>query len=68
MYKKDRSKVIAIIRSTTFGKTLNMSMIRYYFYIKCKNSKGLFKDLKIMKQDEYYTSKYRRYDIILEPK
>ena len=67
MYKKDISEVIAI-RPTTFGKTLNMSMIRYYFDIKCKNSKRLFKDLKIMRQDEYYTSKYRRYDIILEPK
>ena len=51
MYKKDRSKVIAIIRPTTFGKTLNISMIRYYFDIKCKNSKGLFKDLKTMKQE-----------------
>ena len=59
MYIKDiidnQSGVILVTRPRRFGKTLNMSMLRYYFDIKCKDSKELFKGLKIMEQDEYYT-------------
>ena len=61
LYIKDiidnTSKVILVTRPRRFGKTLNMSMLRYYFDIKGKDNKELFKDLKIMKEDEYYTSK-----------
>ena len=68
MYIKDiidnQSGVILVTRPRRFGKTLNMSMLRYYFDIKCKDSKELFKDLKIMEQDEYYTSKLGYYPVI----
>ena len=68
MYIKDildnKSEVILVTRPRRFGKTLNMSMLRYYFDIKCKDSKELFKDLKIMEQDEYYTSKLGAFPVI----
>ena len=68
MYIKDiidnQSGVILITRPRRFGKTLNMSMLRYYFDIKAKDNKELFKDLKIMKEDEYYTSKLGYYPVI----
>ena len=68
LYIKDiidnQSGVILITRPRRFGKTLNMSMLRYYFDIKGKDNKELFKDLKIMKEDEYYTSKLGYYPVI----
>ena len=68
LYIKDildnTSKVILVTRPRRFGKTLNMSMLRYYFDIKGKDNKELFKDLKIMKEDEYYTSKLGYYPVI----
>ena len=68
MYIKDildnKSEVILVTRPRRFGKTLNMSMLRYYFDIKCKDSKELFNGLKIMEQDEYYTSKLGAFPVI----
>ena len=60
----NRSKVLLITRPRRFGKTLNMSMLRYYFDCTKKDSKELFKGLKIMKQDEKYTSKLGYYPCI----
>ena len=39
-------------------------MLRYYFDIKEKDNKELFNGLKIMVQDEYYTSKLGYYPVI----
>ena len=68
MYIKDiidnKSKVILITRPRRFGKTLNMSMLKYYFDIREKESGELFKGLKILKQDEKYTSKMNYYPCI----
>ena len=68
MYIKDiidnRSKVILVTRPRRFGKTLNMSMLRYYFDCTKKDSKELFKGLKIMEQEEKYTSKLGYYPCI----
>ena len=61
----DNQSVVNIItRPRRFGKTLNMSMLRYYFDIKEKDNKELFKGLKIMEQDEHYTSKLGYYPVI----
>ena len=60
----NRSKVLLITRPRRFGKTLNMSMLRYYFDCTKKDSKELFEGLKIMKQDEKYTSKLGYYPCI----
>ena len=60
----NRSKVLLITRPRRFGKTLNMSMLRYYFDCTKKDSKELFKGLKIMEQEEKYTSKLGYYPCI----
>ena len=60
----NRSKVLLITRPRRFGKKLNMSMLRYYFDCTKKDSKELFKGLKIMEQEEKYTSKLGYYPCI----
>ena len=68
MFIKDiidnQSSVILITRPRRFGKTLNMSMLRYYFDCTQKDNKELFKNLKIMKEGEKYTSKIGCYPCI----
>ena len=68
MFIKDiidnQSGVILITRPRRFGKTLNMSMLRYYFDCRQKDNEELFKGLKIMEQDEKYTSKLGEYPVI----
>ena len=68
MFIKDiidnQSGVILITRPRRFGKTLNMSMLKYYFDCSQKDGKELFKDLKIMEQEEKYTSKLGAYPCI----
>ena len=68
LYIKDiidnQSGVILVTRPRRFGKTLNMSMLRYYFDCTQKDSKELFKGLKIMEQEEKYTSKLGYYPCI----
>ncbi len=67
MYIKDiidnQSRVILITRPRRFGKTLNMSMLKYYFDCR-QDNKELFKGLKIMSQEEKYTSKLGAYPVI----
>ncbi len=52
LYIKDiidnQSGVILITRPRRFGKTLNMSMLRYYFDCTQKDTTKLFEGLKIM--------------------
>ena len=68
MYIKDiidnASRVVLITRPRRFGKTLNMSMLKYYFDCNQKDSQELFRGLKIMEQDEKYTSKLGDYPVI----
>lgn len=68
LYIKDiidnQSGVILVTRPRRFGKTLNMSMLKYYFDCTKKDNKELFKGLKIMEQDEKYTSKLGYYPVI----
>ncbi len=58
------SKVVLVTRPRRFGKTLNMSMLRYFFDCDCKGTKELFTGLKIMEQGEEYTSKLSAYPCI----
>ena len=60
----NQSVVVQIMRPRRFGKTLNMSMLKYYFDCTQKDSKKLFEGLKIMEQDEKYTSKLGAYPCI----
>ena len=68
LYIKDiidnQSGVILVTRPRRFGKTLNMSMLKYYFDCTKKDNKDLFEGLKIMEQDEKYTSKLGYYPVI----
>ena len=67
MYIKDiidnQSRVILITRPRRFGKTLNMSTLKYYFDCR-QDNKDLFQGLKIMSQEEKYTSKLGAYPVI----
>ena len=60
----NESRVILITRPRRFGKTLNMSTLKYYFDCTQKDSKELFKGLKILDQEEKYTSKLGYYPVI----
>ena len=60
----DKNKVILVTRPRRFGKTLNMSMLSYYFDITKKDTKELFKGLKIMNADEKYLSKMNGFPCI----
>ena len=60
----NKSKVILVTRPRRFGKTLNMSMLKYYFDNTAKDSKEIFEGLKIMEQGEEYTSKLGYYPVI----
>ena len=61
----DNQSVVALItRPRRFGKTLNMSMLRYYFDCTQKYTEELFDGLKIMEQGEKYTSKQGYYPCI----
>lgn len=56
-------KIILFPRPRRFGKTLNMSMLSYYFDINL-NSKKLFKELEISKCDKKYLNEMNKYPII----
>ena len=60
----NQSKVVLITRPRRFGKTLNMSTLKYYFDCTQKDNKELFNGLKIMEQGEKYTSKLGYYPVI----
>ena len=60
----NKSEIVLITRPRRFGKTLNMSMLKYYFDFNGKYNEELFKGLKIMEQDEKYTSKLGYYPVI----
>ena len=53
-------------RPRRFGKTLNLSMLRYYFEkpLDGKSRKHLFDGLKIMEAGEKYTSEQEQYPVI----
>lgn len=62
------SKVSLMIRPRRWGKTLNMSMLQYFFSPKVHgiSTKGIFNDLKIAKENNgYYIEKYQgKYPVI----
>ena len=60
----NESRVVLITRPRRFGKTLNMSTLRYFLDCNKKDSKELFEGLKIMEQGEKYTSKLGAYPCI----
>jgi hypothetical protein len=60
----DISKVKLITRRRRFGKTLNLSMLRYFFEKTGEDNSCLFKDLKIWRQGEAYTKEQSQYPVV----
>ena len=60
----DPNKVVLVTRPRRFGKTLNMSMLKYFFDIDEKKNKDIFNGLKIMNQGEKYLAKQNAYPCI----
>lgn len=65
-----KGKAILFTRPRRFGKTLNMSMIRYFFENtgnaeENEANKGLFRNLQIMNDDEIYTSQMGQFPVVL---
>ena len=59
----NRSKVTLFTRPRRFGKTLNMSMIKYFFDVKDKEeNKKLFENLKVSNSE--YMSEQGKYPVI----
>lgn len=60
----DSSEVKLITRPRRFGKTLNLSMLRYFFEKTDEDLSYLFKDLKIWQEGQEYTSQQGQYPVI----
>ncbi len=61
----DGSEVTLIPRPRRFGKTLNMSVLKYYFDMNGQaEDKSLFDGLKIMDAGEEYTKHKNQYPVI----
>lgn len=46
--------VLLMPRPRRFGKSLNLSMLKYYFDYQEKDTQALFESFKIWQEDEYY--------------
>lgn len=57
-------KVLVIPRPRRFGKSLNLSMLRYYFDIAEKDTQALFEPFHIWQAGDFYTSKQGAYPVI----
>jgi hypothetical protein len=60
----DISQVKLITRPRRFGKTLNLSMLKYFFEISKEDNSCFFKDLKIWKQEEKYLAEQGQYPVV----
>lgn len=56
--------ILLIPRPRRFGKSLNLSMLRYYLDTDKKNTASLFEPYKIWQAGEYYTSQLGKYPVI----
>ncbi|MEN8905848.1 MAG: AAA family ATPase, partial [Clostridiales bacterium] len=60
----DSSEVILITRPRRFGKTLSMSMLKYFYEKTKEDNSYLFKDMKIWKEDKKYKEELGKYPVI----
>jgi hypothetical protein len=60
----NKAHVNLITRPIRFGKTLNMSMLQYFFKNSSKDNFYLFEGLNIMKTGENYTNLMGQYPVI----
>ena len=59
-----RGKVNLFTRPHRFGKTLNMSMLRYFFEKSQEDRSRLFAGTKIMEAGEKYLKEFGQYPVI----
>ncbi len=57
-------KILLITRPRRFGKTLNLSTLRYFFEKTAASNVNLFKDLAIFKQGDFYIKQQGSYPVI----
>lgn len=60
----DDAEVILITRPRRFGKTLNLSMLRYFFEFSDEHKAYLFENLNISKQASLFAEHQGRYPVI----
>ncbi len=60
----NKASVNLFTRPRRFGKTLNMSMLQYFFENSSKDNSYLFENLNIMKAGEKYTAHMGQYPVI----
>lgn len=58
------SKVLLLPRPRRFGKTLALSMLRYYFERRDDDLSGLFEGLEVWRAGEAYRRHFRRYPVM----
>ncbi|MEI6143359.1 MAG: AAA family ATPase [Mariniphaga sp.] len=61
---KAQKQVILLPRPRRFGKTLNLSMLRYFFDNSRPENEGLFKNLKIWQAEKEIKEKQGKYPVI----
>ena len=57
-------EVVLLPRPRRFGKTLNLSMLRYFFEKSGEDRSHLFEDLVIWQAGDAYRAHFQRYPII----
>src|SRR3990167_6708078 len=57
-------EVVLITRPRRFGKTVNMSMLRYFFELSTDNKAYLFKNLKITHEKNLFSKHHGQYPVI----
>jgi hypothetical protein len=60
----NKAGVNIFTRPRRFGKTLNISMLKYFFEKSEEDNSYLFKDLKIINMEDKYTSQMGQYPVI----
>ena len=60
----NKGEVNLFTRPRRFGKTLNLSMLRYFFEKSEQDNRHLFQNLKIVEAGEKYTSQLGKYPVI----
>lgn len=58
------SEVLLFPRPRRFGKTLNLSMLRYFYEKTDADTSGLFRDLQIWEQGDAYRQKQGKHPVI----
>ena len=61
---KAEKAVLLLPRPRRFGKTLNLSMLHYYFDVNQSNKENLFTNLNIWKTEREIKDKYAKYPVL----